>query len=257
MHRVLQGAEAVKKHASDNDHAKSILKEISMGFLNAIHINSVYKEQITLALDASGDRVAYLFRHAEKELNTRILDAKHKDTRAKRLKEKALVLSFYKKHRDDLANLFKLDKELNKKSIHEEVKEGLAIPPESLNISRSIMPQIKGDQLNDYLSYLKDNDVDHRMVKVAPKHLRATQSEFNLDKVQSMIDTDGEYKPPLISKDFYILDGHHRWLADYNKNKEDPVPVRMIDSPILDLMSLTHRFSGVMYKPVTEQKNHK
>lgn len=249
MHKVLQGTDAIKKTIGDNPKAKEIFKDISSGFLNAINMNTVYHEQIMYALNSSGDKLSHLFSHAEKELNSRILNAKHQDTKEKRLKEKSLVLAFYKKHKADLQNLFKLDKELRVQPIHEEVNT-LEIPPQSLNVSRSIMPQIKGDQLNDYLSYLKDNDVDYDMVKVAPKHLRATQSEFDMDKVQSMIDTNKEYKPPLVSKDFYILDGHHRWLADYNKDKENPVPVRMVNMPILDLMSLTHRFSGVSYKPI-------
>lgn len=258
MHKVLQGAEAVKKQVQDNDRAKEHLKHISSGFLNAIHMMETYRNQIAPVLSRTGsasEKVQHLMKNVEQEMNKRILDAKHSDTKAKRLKEKNLVLAFYKKNRENLLHLFQLDDVLNKSHIKEEtVPNSLEIPDSSLSVSRSLMPQIPGDKHKEYIEYLKKNFVDVSDHKVAPKHLKATQSEFNLDKVQSIMDTDKEYKPALISKDFYILDGHHRWLADYNKDKETPVPVRMVHLPILDLMSLTHRFSGVQYKQVTDQK---
>jgi hypothetical protein len=81
--------------------------------------------------------------------------------------------------------------------------------------------------------------------------LRATQMEFDYDKVAAMIGTKSKI-PVLVSNDGYILDGHHRWLADYNMNKETYIDVVEIDLPILELLRVAKEYDGVEYKNVTE-----
>jgi hypothetical protein len=135
--------------------------------------------------------------------------------------------------------------------------EPIEIPPENLSISRSHMPQISPDQRDNFLKSLEDEGISHQFVRIAPIHLKATQGEFNLDKVRSIIEKKPPLNPVIVSKDHFILDGHHRWLADYNIDKNEPTPMLKIDLPILDLLAQARRFRGVDFKSVTESAKYK
>ena len=119
------------------------------------------------------------------------------------------------------------------------------------------MPQINHDQRDIFLKSLEDEGISHQFVRIAPIHLKATQGEFNLDKVRSIIEKKPPLNPVIISKDNFILDGHHRWLADYNQDKHEPTPLIKINLPILDLLAQARRFKGVDFKSVTENTKYK
>lgn len=124
----------------------------------------------------------------------------------------------------------------------------IIVPRENLSISRSHMPQIDSQKRNDFLSSLEKEGISHQYVRMAPIHLKATQGEFDLDKVRSIIKNRPNVQPSIISKDNFVLDGHHRWLADYNIDKYEPSPVLKINMPILDLLAYARRFKGVEFK---------
>jgi hypothetical protein len=53
----------------------------------------------------------------------------------------------------------------------------------------------------------------------------------------------------MVSREGYILDGHHRWAAEVGLDYEDSVPdwpvdVEPVDLPILELLREAHRFTG-------------
>jgi predicted glutamine amidotransferase len=124
------------------------------------------------------------------------------------------------------------------------------IPNAELNISRSVLPQIKGDSLQNFLNHLDSLGVKYTHKTMKSCDLKPTQGEFNIDKVKALIRTNNDTKPIIVSKDNYVLDGHHRWLADYNSN--DKSSVIMVDQTILDLITTAKTFDGVLYKNVTE-----
>lgn len=133
----------------------------------------------------------------------------------------------------------------------------IEVPPETLSISRAHMPQIAPDKRDDFLKSLEAEGVSHQYVRMAPIHLKATQGEFNLGKVRSIIEKNPSVPPVIVSSDHFILDGHHRWLADYNKDKMEPTPILKINLPILDLLSQARRFDGVQFKSVTENTKYR
>lgn len=131
------------------------------------------------------------------------------------------------------------------------LSEEIEIPKIGMTFSRALMPQIKGSKMAEFLSYLKNKDIEYKNARLPVKELRSTQSEFDLAKVDELIGQKNTGRI-VVSNDGYIMDGHHRWLADYNYNKESKIDAIVIDLPILELMRVGKEFSGVKYSPLTE-----
>ena len=81
----------------------------------------------------------------------------------------------------------------------------------SFMVPREQMPQIASKDIKDFL---KQNGVEYNESTVRPDLLKPTQSQFNPEKIAT-IDEKGRSMPILISNDDYVLDGHHRWLANH------------------------------------------
>lgn len=79
-------------------------------------------------------------------------------------------------------------------------------PIETAGIPRHKMPQVDPESL-----------VGIPTISLDPGVLRSTQSDFSDEKIRSIastIESSGNALTPIvISSDFYVLDGHHRWLA--------------------------------------------
>lgn len=131
------------------------------------------------------------------------------------------------------------------------LKEEIEAPKIGMTFSRALMPQITKAKVPAFLKELKAKGINHVEKKMLVTDLRATQSEFDYDKVARLIGVKDNSRI-LVSNDGYILDGHHRWLADYNMSKESYVKVIEIDLPILELLKAAKDFEGVEYKNVTE-----
>lgn len=118
------------------------------------------------------------------------------------------------------------------------------------DIPRNEMPQIKPRYVQAYLSFLQKNNVKFETKSVYTKGLKPTQNEFNGDKIQTaerFRDLNTNYLT-MISKDNYILDGHHRWLAEYNRDNNSMIKVIHINLSIKKLITLTKNFKHVTYK---------
>lgn len=167
-------------------------------------------------------------------------------------------------HEDNIKMLYKLGKQFpNIEVVGYIVRDGkvsrydrnlseeIEIPKIGMTFSRALMPQIKGDKMQSFLKHLESQDIKHDIQKLPVKELRATQSEFDLTKVDQMIGQRNDIKI-VVSNDGYIMDGHHRWLADYNTDKESKISAIVVDLPILELMRVAKEFSGVEYRPLSE-----
>ena len=135
------------------------------------------------------------------------------------------------------------------------LKENIDIPKGNLDIDRGLMPQIASGKLNDFLSQLEKDGIKHHFAKKMPSELKATQSQFSKQMIQTLIsnkEDKSKLKPILISKDDYILDGHHRWLADYNIKKNKPIPVIIIDLNIADLLKTAGRYKGSEFRTLDD-----
>jgi hypothetical protein len=61
---------------------------------------------------------------------------------------------------------------------------------------------------------------------------------------QEIKDGDFNMKPLLVSRDNFILDGHHRWAAAQVVDSKAIVPVLKIDLDFHDLLKYANQFSG-------------
>ena len=77
---------------------------------------------------------------------------------------------------------------------------------------RKNMPQI--DDFKAFMADTLSNNIYSIRETVNPKSLTPTQTNFNQDKINSIIASKGYNTFPIIvTEDNYILDGHHRWKA--------------------------------------------
>lgn len=82
--------------------------------------------------------------------------------------------------------------------------------------NRSEMPQVSGDDLPSAIRVLQANNVPVSMVELIPTQIKNSQKEINKGKVKNIINDMkmGEKMPPcIISKDRWMVDGHHRNIA--------------------------------------------
>jgi uncharacterized protein (DUF1015 family) len=83
-------------------------------------------------------------------------------------------------------------------------------------IERKDMPQVKGKDTPELLKTLADNGIAYRRGKVAVDQLKPTQENgipSKVDAIAFTIERGEPLHPIVISREGWILDGHHRWLA--------------------------------------------
>lgn len=125
----------------------------------------------------------------------------------------------------------------------------------SLGVPRNKMPQIKRGMQHEFLEYLHSEGIMYEYRSKPANLLKATQDEFDPDKVQKKTKkpTTGKGNRPLIvSMDNYIIDGHHRWTSIIQRNPKDHVKILQVYMPIKKLLELMHDFDGVSYEELKE-----
>ena len=145
---------------------------------------------------------------------------------------------------------------------------------DNLGIPRAEMPQFKGRAIEGSraanMPVDKDGEVDTEPVfkemlkqkgitvvqtEVPADKLKATQSELVGAKVVGMmgaLEENPEHEkitaPIYVSRDGYVIDGHHRWaaIAAYNAanpDKQIPMKVQVIDQDIKDAIPMCNQFA--------------
>ena len=123
----------------------------------------------------------------------------------------------------------------------------------SLGIDRQVLPQIDKDELENYLEYLESYNIPFEIDFQPVASLNSTQSEVDTEKVKSIMKDDESFNTPIIvSKDDYILDGHHRALAAFNTDKEAEVPVIKVDVSLNELIKISNDFKGSYNQSINE-----
>ena len=123
----------------------------------------------------------------------------------------------------------------------------LHIPKSDLNIPRHEMPQLGAT--DTFLTQLRKSKVPFKSEEVAPNRLKAVQGEFNVEIIKNIINNPRPTRSSIvISKDNYVIDGNHRWIANLNMKKKTHV-VR-VDMNARDLIKLAKSFPTTTYKNV-------
>ncbi|BAU40026.1 hypothetical protein [Ralstonia phage RSP15] len=126
----------------------------------------------------------------------------------------------------------------------------MAAPAGNLGIPRWQMPQIEGKNYDDFLNWLKGQGISNTKKTVSVGSLNMTQSEFNKNKVMKLMGGVDSAKPILVSSDGYVLDGTHRFLAEYNKGRNRQIAVYQINKPIRDLLKIVKNYSKAVFRKV-------
>lgn len=130
------------------------------------------------------------------------------------------------------------------------VFEKLVIPAGNLGIPRRNMPQIEDEYQDDYLDFLSDHGVRVKLITIRGDKIKPIQKEIRADVVDKLSKSTPAKlnKPLMISSDEYLLDGHHRWLALLNQNKDVEIKTYQANVKMKQLLEITHKFSQVIYK---------
>ena len=122
--------------------------------------------------------------------------------------------------------------------------------------TRSILPQIPKKELSAYVNYLKDNGIDVSAKYIGVQHLKPVQKEYNKQKVEELKQKENEIKnlPFIVSKENYIMDGHHRWVAFSELDEKYPVRIIQVQLPLTELIKYSRKYSGSSAKTVKEEK---
>lgn len=129
----------------------------------------------------------------------------------------------------------------------------------TLGIERHNMPQIAGEDVPAFMHMLDNEGVTHGEIWVNARKLRPSQTEYNAEKVAGkMSDEDFEEMrkvPIMISKDNFVLDGHHRYVRTLrHKGIRGPnmMKAHRINLTATDALDAMKRFPRTFYKSVNE-----
>ena len=132
---------------------------------------------------------------------------------------------------------------------------------EGLGIARADMPQIDDAHRSDFIQSLKSDGTTVKEGSASPLSLHPSQKEISATKVGQMLDRfdssskRAPFDPIFVSKDNYVLDGHHRWgamaaLAIDTPKITMPVTRIMLDhGKALAAMAAYDKAHGIASKP--------
>ena len=99
---------------------------------------------------------------------------------------------------------------------------------------RADMPKLS--DLAVFVSDLAKNGIGTDVRMIDPKSLKPGQQDFNMDKVREFQKTTNPTLdlPIVISRDDYVVDGHHRWIAAVQNNV--PILAHNVDMDFYDII---------------------
>jgi hypothetical protein len=123
----------------------------------------------------------------------------------------------------------------------------------------------KVDGAKAFMKYLRAQGIEVTEGRVLAAGLRASQREMVGTKVASMMtgDKDPSKEPVFISRDAYVVDGHHRWAAVVGRDAKDgrmgdkKISTVRIDAPISEVLQIANRWAkrvGIRSKGVGPKK---
>lgn len=84
-------------------------------------------------------------------------------------------------------------------------------------IKRVDMPQVKINSVGELIFDLKHIGIPVQLIDILTGDITPTQEDYIQDKVDRIADaisSDKYVGRILVSNDYHIIDGHHRWLAN-------------------------------------------
>jgi hypothetical protein len=123
----------------------------------------------------------------------------------------------------------------------------------NVGIARNEMPQINSDLQELFLAYFKARYGRGAVAQtqIQANELKPTQSEIDAQKVYEKMEAqsynDREF---IVSRENYLLDGHHDWAAALENNERELLQVVKIDLPIRTLVKEANRLKITYNEPL-------
>ncbi len=126
-------------------------------------------------------------------------------------------------------------------------------------VSRKELPQVRQDDLMDFINFLKKNGVRVTNTKMRVSDLKPTQHELDSSKVNKKIAAirSGELKvkPFVVSADNQIMDSHHQWAALKEEDPDLQVPVFKLGVGTEEMIKISSKYNKATFKNITENAN--
>lgn len=135
----------------------------------------------------------------------------------------------------------------------------------NLGVPRSAMPQIKPEFRSQFFTWVAKKYGAKTTMKVwKARDLAATQKEIDTRRIKSLLNTGAAFMrdhPMIVSKDGYVLDGHHRWAANLTENPDTALKTYTVNLPIRELLKAAAAFPNAKSSPLDfdlkELKKHR
>ncbi len=133
----------------------------------------------------------------------------------------------------------------------------IMLPGGNFGIGRGQMPQIASERLGEYMQAMERQGIKFTHTTMKLEDLRITQNEYNKFKVMKLMDVYKKGKkvlPILVSSDGFVLDGSHRFIAQFNLNPKGDISVYKANVKIKPLLDASHTYAGVTYRSVSDKE---
>lgn len=111
-----------------------------------------------------------------------------------------------------------------------------------------------------FIEHLQSNGIKVTGAERLASHLRASQNELNgakvaamMDKIESGATESWSERPIFVTRDNYVIDGHHRWAANvglkYTAGEDLTMPVNVVDMDIIPALTAANAYAADMGMP--------
>ena len=114
-----------------------------------------------------------------------------------------------------------------------------------LGIPRKLMPQFTSPRdIRSFTTFAeKRYGIKSRRATRRAANLKPSQEEINRERVEDVQEDIVEKKldpnvPLIVSRDGYVIDGHHRWAAYKSHHPTKKLPVLLVSAPARDVLSV-------------------
>jgi hypothetical protein len=122
------------------------------------------------------------------------------------------------------------------------------VPQTSLEMPRESMPQITQANTMEFIDWLENQGIVVQFLSIPVALLKGAQGNVDPEKVAALQNSPSlNTKPFIVSKDNYVFDGHHRWLALLNRDPHFSVDTYRVNLPLKDLLEKARNFSKTLY----------
>jgi len=123
------------------------------------------------------------------------------------------------------------------------------------NFNRKDMPQVKTQDLGKAIDMVSDK-VSITKGSIPASKLKKSQKELYKDKVigiANKYNSPNDMKPIIISNDYHIVDGHHRWGAVIHKWGDDvKIPIYKINLSVKNAIKLYKQIADMIDETIKE-----